>query len=226
MTTHVVALAGKGKLAEAIQKNIINYLPNCAVVAWEEVSTHKEKPQVIVHVGSGRQLNDIINCCNKNQIVLIQGSTGLEYQHAHDFTFIDAPNFDILMLKFMYMLSKFGKHFAGNKIEITESHQHVKTSTPGTAITIAKYLGRAPNKIKSIRETDKQLNEFKISPAHLDKHAMHIIKITDHDSTITMRTDVAGHESYVSGLAKIIIASASLEKRYYNVVDLIELNLI
>lgn len=226
MSIKIVALAGSGKLAEAIRQNLKKYLPDYSVLGWEDVSRHEQNPPVIVHVGSGRQLDEIINYCSKNHIILIQGSTGLEYKYENDFTFINAPNLNILMLKFMHMLNKFGSHFAEDKIEITESHQHVKTSTPGTAVAIAKYLGVTPDKIKSIRNADEQLHEFKISPAHLDKHAMHIIKITDHDSTISMRTDVTGHESYVSGLAKIITASASLEKRYYDVVELIEMNFL
>ncbi len=227
MPTLVILIAGHGKLATAIRRDLRGHL-ECVVDAWENAETYKnEKNKIIVHIGSGRQLPEILRYCCAHGTPLIQGSTGLEYEHTlDDFTVIEAPNLNILLLKCMNMLKQFGKHFESYEIRITESHQAEKTSIPGTAVAFAEYFGIDPTTIQSIRERHRQLRELKIAEEYLDRHAVHVITIKDGDTTISIRTEVLGLLSYVSGLAAIIQIIPKLQKRFYDVVELVELNLI
>jgi len=227
MHVFVILVSGHGKLATTIRKDLHSHL-NCVVDAWENAEAYKnERNKIIVHIGSGRQLPEILRYCSAHGTPLIQGSTGLEYDRTlNDFTVIEAPNLNILLLKCMNMLKQFGKHFASYDIQITESHQAEKTSLPGTAVAFAEYFGIDPAAIQSIREPHIQLRELKIAAEYLERHAVHVITIKDGDTTINVRTEVLGLLSYVAGLAAIIQIVPKLERRFYDVVELVELNLI
>lgn len=224
--TMIIIVAGSGKLAEAIRTDIGKYI-DCVVDIWEHNFQYADiSNKVIVHVGSGRQLPDVLAYCRRHAVPLIQGSTGLDDDRNANFTLIHSPNFNILLLKFMHMIERFGKQFENYQIEITESHQEAKTSVPGTAVALAEYLDIDVSAIRSVRNPEKQLNELAIRPEHLDRHAVHVISIKDSDTTISMRTEVLGLASYVSGLAAIVRIVPKLEKRFYDVVELVELNII
>jgi len=227
MNTLIILIAGHGKLADAIRANLRDHL-DCVVDTWENVETYKsENNKLIVHIGSGRQLPEILAYCRLNSIPLIQGATGLDYeQRSATFTLIEAPNVNLLLLKFMHMLKQFGKHFTSYEIQIVESHQAAKTSVPGTALAFAEYFGVDPSAIQSIRSREKQAKELAIADEYLDRHAVHVITVKDADTTLSIRTDVLGLASYVSGLAAIIRVVPTLEKRFYDVVALVELNSI
>lgn len=228
MNRRVIILVGQGRLANAIKNSLGKYLENCIVDFWENIDQYSNNTHemVVVHVGSGRQLNEVTRYCSIHGVTLIQGSTGLEYRYGGQHICIDAPNFNILLLKFMHMLRLFGAHYSTSEIEIIESHQQIKKSAPGTAIAIANYLGVLQKDIKSVRDRDIQIKDYKIPVPYVDQHAMHIINITNEDTAISMRVDVNGLESYVSGLATIINNIAGLEKKIYNVVDLIDMKLL
>ncbi len=130
------------------------------------------------------------------------------------------------MLKFMHMIKQYGSQFSKNDISILESHQETKKSLPGTAIEFAKSLGFPSGNIISIRNPELQEKQYGIPAECLDLHAFHEIVIGDRGTSITLKTLVKGHESYVSGLAAIIKSLQNLENRYYHIIDLLEMGLI
>lgn len=224
---NTILIAGKGKLANSISQGLPRYLEDYHIDSWENHADYPANTLVIVHIGSGRQLEEVIDFCRIHKVPLIQGSTGMNIDHKDfDFLFIDAPNLSILMLKFMLMLKEFGPLYKNYNISVTESHQHTKKSVPGTAVEMADSLGVAPGEIKSIRDRDDQENIYGISKDFLSLHAYHDICIQEGDTTINFKTLVKGHESYVSGLSGIIACLKSLQDRYYHILELIKLRLI
>lgn len=220
---NVVIIVGHGKLAATIMSGLPGYLEDFHIDYWESVADYEANRLIVVHIGSGRQLPDVINFCNANKVPLIQGSTGVkDVPKECDFTFIDAPNLSLLMLKFMYMLKEYGALFKEYDILITESHQSTKKTVPGTAIEIANSLGVAADKIKSVRDRDEQVNRYGISRDTLSLHAFHSISIQDESTNVTFNTVVEGHDSYIKGLSKIISALHHLDNQYYHILDLIE----
>lgn len=222
-----VIIAGNGKLSNSILKSLPDYFCDCKVDLWENNGLYPHDNKVIVHIGSGRQFNDVISFCKKNRTPLIQGSTEItgDFSDA-EFTYIDSPNFNILMLKFMHMLKVYGIHFQNNNVSITESHQESKKSLPGTAVEFAKSLGVDPEKIISIRNPDVQEKQYNIPAEYLQLHAFHEINIGDGSTSINLKTLVKGHNSYVSGLAAIISSLDNLNNCYYHVMDLLDMKLI
>jgi len=222
-----IIIAGNGKLSSSLMKNLPEYISNSKVDHWSNNVNYPNDNKVIVHIGSGRQFDDILNFCKKTKTPLIQGSTDITGNFNNvDFTYIDAPNFNLLMLKFMHMIKQYGFHFQDNKISITESHQESKTSLPGTAYELAKSLGLDSEKIKSIRDSHVQEKQYGIPKEHLQLHAFHEINIGDESTSINIKTLVKGHESYAAGIAAIINVLDSLKNKYYHIMDLIEMNLI
>ncbi|HWH68131.1 MAG TPA: dihydrodipicolinate reductase C-terminal domain-containing protein, partial [Candidatus Sulfotelmatobacter sp.] len=134
------------------------------------------------------------------------------------------PNTNLLMLKFMSMLSTSGHLFRPYAIHITESHQAGKTSTPGTAIALAQSLGRAAKDIVSIRDPQEQSASLQIPKEHLARHAFHRITIQDGGCSLSMETRVYGASPYAAGVAQIIAATQAreLEGRTYAISEFIE----
>ena len=222
-----IIIVGSGKLAESITKRLPEYISGCSIDHWGNNEQYSSEDKVIIHTGSGRQFDEVISYCRKNKTPLIQGSTDItgDYTGA-GFTFIDAPNLNILMLKFMHMIKQYGSHFSNEKISITESHQETKKSLPGTAIEFAKSLGVDSREIKSIRNPEEQKKQYGIPEEHLKLHAFHEINIGDEWTSINIKTLVKGHESYAAGLAAVINALGNLENRYYHIMDMIDMKLI
>jgi len=223
-----IFIAGSGKLATAILSAPLSF-PSCDVLKWETSYATTNEKAILVHAGSGRQLNECIEFCKKTGSVFIELSTGLVTENmAADFTLIICPNTSILLLKTMNMLKLYGHYFSKDKISITESHQSAKKSVPGTAYNIAESLNVSSADIKSIRETDAQLNQVGIPAEYLDKHAYHKIIIEDGPDQVIIETKVLGHHSYVNGVTKIInaVLENSFEKRKYNVLELIDKNML
>ncbi len=222
-----IIIAGNGKLSNSIMKNLPEYISNSTVDLWENNEIYPLENKVIVHIGSGRQFEDVFNFCKKTKTPLIQGSTDITGSFNDvEFTYIDAPNFNLLMLKFMNMIKQYGFHFKNNKISITESHQESKRSLPGTAYELAKSLGLDSEKIKSIRDPYMQTRQYGIPEEHLNLHAFHEINIGDESTSINIKTLVKGHESYAEGIAAIINSLGNLKNNYYHIMDLIEMKLI
>jgi dihydrodipicolinate reductase len=128
------------------------------------------------------------------------------------------------MLKFMSMMAKSGVLFKGYDIQVKESHQAAKASTPGTAVAIAQSLGLHDQEIVSIRDPEEQKSALHIPAEHLGRHAVHHISIQDAACSITMETRVYGPSPYAAGLAQIInaISGRQLESRLYAIDELFE----
>ncbi|MBN2652575.1 MAG: hypothetical protein JXR63_09335 [Spirochaetales bacterium] len=222
-----IIIAGHGKLANSINNNLTNHIENCEIDFWENVEKYQTETMIIIHIGSGRQLPDIIKFCEETGVPLIQASTGIsEKRTEYSFTFIDAPNLSLLMLKFMYMLKENGDFFKEYGITIAESHQSTKKTAPGTAIEMANALGINPSEIKSIRQPEEQKTICGINEENLALHAFHDITIQDEGTRIQFKTLVEGHSSYVKGLAKIINSIPNLKPQYYHILDLVEMRMV
>jgi dihydrodipicolinate reductase len=223
-----IFIAGSGKLASAILSASLSF-PSCEVQKWETDFAATNEKAILVHAGSGRQLEECIAFCKKTGSILVELSTGLSTENIDaDFTLIICPNTSILLLKTMNMLKRYGHYFSKDKISIIESHQSEKKSIPGTAYNLAESLSYPANDIKSIRDAAVQLNEVGIPAEYLGKHAYHKIIIDDGPDQVIIETKVLGHDSYVNGVKKIITAvlENSLEKRTYNVLELIDRNML
>ena len=69
-----------------------------------------------------------------------------------------------------------------------------------------------------------QSAQLGIEKDFLDKHAFHKINIRDGQDEFTIETKVQGHESYLTGVKKIIdvVLTTPLQKKRYSILDLIE----
>lgn len=219
----MVIVVGTGKLA----RELLSVLPStspCEVIAWADAAQSEGK-SVVVHAGSGRELEDVITFCQKTGSTLVELATGSEIESREvGFPVVVCPNTNILMLKFMGMLAASGHHFKNYKVSVIESHQAEKSSVPGTAVALAQSLGLPSEKILSIRDPQAQREDLQIPPEYLSRHAYHRIEIEDHVGRIVLETKVFGPAPYAEGLAQILSAvrSNKLEGRRYNVMEFIE----
>lgn len=220
-----IVVVGSGKLANAILSSDLSSYPG-EVIPWNVAyTTTLNEKSIIVHAGSGRQVNECVDFCKRTDSIFVELSTGLETERLDpDFTLVICPNTSILLLKMMRIVKTFGHYFQNDKILITESHQQSKTSVPGTAFNFAQSLNFPVDQIKSIRDQQTQLNEIGIEPDYLDRHAYHKIVIQDGLDTLTIETKVLGHNAYAAGVARIVelILNRRLEKRKYSVIDLLD----
>lgn len=225
MNTSVpVLIVGSGKLAAELFDNLTS--PRISsVIPWNRKDEAPECKCIVVHAGSGRELQNVVSFCASTNSVLIELSTGGNIaQESHPFPIVICPNVNILMLKFMAMLHSHGHLFQEFAITVLESHQATKTSAPGTAITIARSLGLEADHIVSVRNPAVQENELKIPSAFLPRHAYHRIIIGDENVSITMETKVLGQAPYASGLARVIdgICERELEPKSYDILTLVQ----
>jgi 4-hydroxy-tetrahydrodipicolinate reductase len=220
----LIIVIGTGKLA----RELLNALPSlCSakVVSWANADNAKGGDTVVIHAGSGRELEDVISYCHETGSALVELATGSEISsHDIDFPAVVCPNTNILMLKFMAMLASSGRYFKGCKLKIIESHQAGKTSVPGTAVNIAQSLDFPSEKIISIRDPREQQELLKIELEHLARHAYHRIEIGDGGCSIALETRVCDSAPYAEGVATIISAviSNNLEHRKYNIMEFVE----
>jgi len=222
-----IIIVGNGKLSNSLLNGLPEYIKDCNADLWENNSLYPDDEKVIVHIGSGRQLSEVISFCESTGTPLIQGSTEVKGDYSDAaFTFVDSPNFNLLILKFMHMIKEYGFHFQNNNISITESHQESKKSLPGTAIEFAKSLGVDPGTIITIRDPEVQEKGYNIPREFLHLHAFHEINIGDGSTSINFQTLVKGHDSYITGLAAIINTLENLDDRYYHIMDLLDMKLI
>lgn len=218
-----VYIIGSGKLANELLK-ALNFEKNYRVLPWADRNP-QDTVAIVVHAGSGRELNEAISYCRQTNSSLIELSTDVDHQQDYLIPVVLCPNTNILMLKFMNMLEKSGQNFSQYQINITESHQSNKTSLPGTAVALANSLNIPSNRIESVRDIQKQQSEFGIPEQNLARHAYHRIEISDNDAcSITLETRVLGDSPYVGGVKDIIMAvgERSLEKRVYHVMEFID----
>jgi len=218
-----VVVVGSGKLARELLGSLDGgEFGN--VVAWADGAV-AEGHGVVVHAGSGRELDAVIAYCERTGSPLVELATGSEVETRElGFPVVLCPNTNILMLKFMAMLARSGPQFKDYAIRIVESHQAAKSSTPGTAVALAEALGRGRDDIVSVRDPQEQREGLKIPPEHLGRHAYHRIEIEDQASSIVLETRVFGPAPYAEGLRRIIaaIGANALENRRYSVIEFVE----
>lgn len=223
-----IFVVGSGKLANAILASGLSF-PSCEILPWEPAHQSLNERAILVHAGSGRQLQECIAYCERTGAILVELSTGLETETLQPkFTLIVCPNTSLLLLKTLHFMKLYGGFFANNEISITESHQASKTSAPGTAYSFADSLRFPHHKVKSIRDPEVQANIIGIPKEYLDKHAYHKIVIKDGTDEVTLETKVLGHNTYAQGVQKIIeaVLKNTFEPRRYSVIDLIEKGLV
>jgi 4-hydroxy-tetrahydrodipicolinate reductase len=218
-----VLIAGSGKLANELLKNL-NSPSIKSVLPWSQRDTIWHGRRIIVHAGSGREIENIVTFCSPRHLTLVELSTTGHLENVHpEFPVVICPNTNILILKFMAMLQSQGHLFSEHEIEILESHQADKKSEPGTAISMAESLGMPKEKIISVRDPLIQERRIGIPPEHLARHAYHRIRITDGNVGIVMETRVSGQAPYASGLARIVegICKRDLEPGKHEILKLI-----
>ena len=223
-----IFVAGSGKLANAILNSGLSF-QMCEIQKWDTHCQTLDEKAILVHAGSGRQLEECMEFCSKTKSIFIELSTGLKTETLNpDFPLIICPNTSILVLKTLNMLKANGRNFENYSISITESHQSTKKTEPGTAYAFANALKFPVDNIVSVRNPEMQRNIIGIPEEYLEKHAYHKIIIKDGSDEVTIETKVLGHDSYAKGVKLIIEAALinSLENRRYTVLDLIASNML
>lgn len=219
----MVIIVGTGKLANELLDSL-RANGSYQATPWAQAG-QASGASVVVHAGSGRELNEVIAYCQRNHATLVELATGSDIENlATPFPVVLCPNTNILMLKFMAMLEHSGHLFKGYPIRLTESHQANKTSAPGTALAMAQSLGLPVVDVRSVRDAVEQEEVLKIPPDHLARHAYHQIVIEDAVCRIALETRVYGSAPYAPGVARIIDAvhSQALENRRYDISEFIE----
>jgi len=194
------------------------------VVRWDERDSQEGDRYIVIHAGSGRELNDVIGFCSVTGSILLDLSTGdSQFPVTTKFPVVICPNVNVQMLYFMAMVKHSSRYFQGQDIKIAESHQASKSSKPGTAIYLAKSLGIPETEIRSERDPKVQNEVLGIPSSFLDRHAYHEIVIRNPEVEIRLETRVLGKSAYASGLAKVIdiVARRKLAPGYYDIVDLV-----
>jgi 4-hydroxy-tetrahydrodipicolinate reductase len=220
-----IFIVGSGKLANSILASNLSF-SSCEVIKWENQYQALNDNSIIVHAGSGRQLNECLEFCSRTKSTFIELSTGLKSELlTPDFPLIICPNTSILLIKTLRMMELFGSSFENYDISIIESHQSTKSTEPGTAFNFANSLKVPRERIISVRDPQIQQNEIGIPQVFLSRHAYHKIVIKDNDDELTIETKVLGHDSYTKGVGKIIATciSHNLENKRYTVLDLVDL---
>lgn len=222
--TFQVLIVGSGKLANELLTSLKSQ--NISVVLpWAKRDlVVPEGSILVVHAGSGRELDEVVSFCSRNNSTLIELSTSSNIDESRvSFPTIVCPNVNILMLKIMAMLEGYGSQFQEYDKTILESHQTTKTSKPGTAINFAESIGVKIQDIISVRDPKTQEHDLHIPPAFLSRHAYHKICISDSNVSISIETKVLGQAPYSSGLARIIegLSGRTLEPGIHKVLELI-----
>ncbi|MFZ6676150.1 dihydrodipicolinate reductase C-terminal domain-containing protein [Undibacterium sp. Xuan67W] len=190
-----------------------------------EGAPEKNCKSIVVHAGSGREIDTISEFCSGTASVLVELSTGSSMVGSlPNFPILLCPDTNILMLKFMCMLERSAAMFKSYETEITESHQASKTSVPGTAVQLAQSLDVEERSIVSVRIPSKQSNELNIPHEYLARHAFHRITIQDGPCSILMETRIYGEAPYASGVQQIIgaVRGRSLVNRIYAITEFID----
>jgi len=220
---HNVLVVGSGKLAKELLQDLSG--PRIAGVRpWSRRDNLADPSSVVVHAGSGREWNDVVATCEAAGSLLVELATGNPLLD-RDWTIpvVVCPNVNLLILKFMAMVSPHGLAFQDCLIDLVESHQASKTSAPGTAYELADALGLDRRDVRSVRDPRVQEDDLGIPAEHLERHAYHRISIQDGAAKLVLETTVLGEAPYAPGLARILdgLASRELAPGVHSVVDLV-----
>lgn len=223
MEKFAILVIGRGKLATELLSGLQGPAVS-QVLPWDKRDTPQDDPFIVVHAGSGRELDDAALFCSATGSMLLDLATGGSRLPAEpNFPVIICPNVNMSMLSFMAMIKQAGVYFRGRDIRITESHQASKNTKPGTAIHLARSLGVPEAEIHSERDPMVQNEALGIPPAYLDRHAYHEIVISDPEVEIRLQTRVLGKSAYASGLARLIelVSRRRPDPGRHDVVDLV-----
>lgn len=218
-----IIVVGKGKLATELLGSLAAGSAT-PVLPWAQ-GVHTVQRSIVVHAGSGRELQAVLAYCAQTQSILIELATGSDLGTlAPCFPVVVCPNTNILMLKFMSMMEKCGPLFRNHHIELTESHQADKSSVPGTAVTIARALGLKDSDVRSVRDPALQETVLQIPAEHLTRHAYHQIRIDEGACSLRFEARVYGETAYVDGVARIVAAvqARQLENRLYSIMEFVD----
>lgn len=218
----LVAVVGSGKLATELIEHL-KPPEGMTLQAWGD-NGPAARAAFVVHAGSGRNLSQVIAYCERTGATLLELSTGSVLEQATpSFPVVLCPNTNILMLKFMSMIAASGHLFRGYDISLQESHQHGKTSAPGTALALARSLGLKADSIVSERDPSRQMEVFAVPREHLGRHAVHRIRISDGVGTVSLEARLTGAAPYAHGVGQLLRAlqTRALERRVYRVEDLV-----
>ena len=219
-----VLIVGSGKLAGELLENLKSSRID-RVLPWSRRDASWKGCTVVVHAGSGREIENVLSFCSSQHLLLVELSTANNLENTNPtFPIVICPNTNILMLKFMAMLQSQGHLFSEYDKELLESHQSNKKSAPGTAISIARSLGLPEEGIISVRDPLIQERQIGVPPEYLSRHAYHKVSITDGNVGIVLETKVFGPAPYAAGLARILegISKRDLEPGKHDIVKLIE----
>jgi 4-hydroxy-tetrahydrodipicolinate reductase len=215
----MIVLSGNGKLANSLLNGLKDTFD---IIKLEDALENKTKKTIVIHAGSGRQLEDCISYCCRTKSTLVELSTGSNIKKRKTtFPVIICPNAAIAILKWLKIIKENGSLFSEYDINIIESHQESKTTVAGTAVEISKALQVSETKIESIRNKELQ-RKLGINENDLDLHAYHKIQISDIGCEVKIEMKVLGHLAYVNGIKKIInrLNQLELENRLYDVLEL------
>lgn len=218
----LVTVVGSGRLATELIQHL-EVAEGMTLEPWRNAGL-AAGAAFVVHAGSGRQLPEVIAYCERIGSTLLELSTGSILEDASPgFPLVLCPNTNILMLKFMSMLAASGPLFSGYDISLLESHQHDKTSAPGTALALAESLGLKPESIVSERDPSRQMDVLAVPREHLSRHAVHRIRITDEECSLSLESRVMGSAPYARGVGQLLraLGHRTLERRLYRVEELI-----
>lgn len=218
MATAIRVAAGKrGILVESLE-----------AVLKDPVTLVVDNDIVAIHVGSGRELPQLINLCRFRGIPLIQGSTNCEPQDYHRLIVVEAPNFSLPMIRFIGAFPDFARALSpGMGLAIVESHQAKKADVSGTARAIASLLDLDEHMIISERDPDEQ-RRIGVPEEYLGGHALHFFALEGSGVQISIATRIFGRETYALGALDIAVmlvgkAGRSLPPDVYPVTDILKL---
>ena len=216
-----IIIAGSGKLAQSLI-NGFSQLSN--MIKWDDFDKSIKNKNIVIHAGTGRQLQECLDYCNETKSVLLELSTGTNIEQLNnDCPVIICPNTAIPVLKMMKLINEYGKDFSQYKVRIIESHQKEKKTVAGTALVIAQALNVSNERVESIRDNETQKKTLGIPEEYLNLHAYHQIIIEDIGCEIKIETKVLGHDAYVSGVKMIVerINKMNLKNKKYQVTEIL-----
>jgi len=134
MEKREVFIVGNGKLADELLNSLCGDTIS-RVRSWSDPGRSCLERGIVVHAGSGRELGEVIEFCDRTNSLLFELSTsGSVIPKSVTFPVVLCPNVNLLILQFMAMIRMSGQNFREYEIKITESHQSSKKSKPATAI--------------------------------------------------------------------------------------------
>lgn len=198
----LILIAGNGKMAELFSKRLPE--KGLTVQRFEKGMRLARQNQhtVALHMGTGRQLPDLVEFCAERNIPVLQGSTGQKLDPAWPVLLVDAPNFALPILRLIHLLSNFSHELTPPDytlgISVMESHQSTKRSFPATAARMAEAVGALEEDVISIRDQPTQL-ALGVPFEALDGHGYHWITWAGAGVVIQLSTKVNGRDAYFGG---------------------------